>query len=586
MMKRILYAFFNLNERKFLMACFFIAFAIRLFYVLQLEEKWYFADTAHYDLAAQHLIKGEGFGPSLHFFDDYSHYCLEPVYPLYLAALYQVFGHSFLAVRISQIFLSILHVYLLFLITRKWFSPRSARMVALFCAVYPFFIFIAGLLYVTQLFTLLLITAVWGFVQFFHKHTFRWLVFAFAFLTLAALARPIILPSIPLFLLFVLLEKNSTWLLRLKNIVVALCIIVLLLLPWSIRNYRVFGILAPGRACLAEAKILDMAYARIERPKILDQPFFQHDSFSLVVEEDDGNMQVLCFLDGKPLIRLNSKENNIFTNDSLYCGLMFKGGIKNKVNRFVAGQKFSDGLHETKIQSDSFEAEIILGDSVAVQGAALVSYGKVEDWRYKALFKRPVQANYFYIDYPDSITPRQVRNIAIWIGLEKPALSANGYMIWLHPWLEADLWIVRNGIPFESVPVEKDFLQREPATLSKIFKDYPVEFLTQHFWREFRNFWSPYVTRISTRSERPNRILQIFSFVFFLPVLLFFPVGIWFKRGEWRKLFLLLIPVICSSIGYSVYFTEIRYRIPVEGFVIILALYGIENIFLKKRRTL
>lgn len=584
MMKKVLHLFFNVDQKKLLLVSLFIALLIRVFYIFQLEEKWYFADTAHYDLAARHLIQGEGFGPSLHYFDDYSHYCLEPVYPIFLSGIYALFGRSFLAVRLFQVALSLLQIYLLFLITRNWFSRKSARLLLVLCLFYPFFIFIAGLLYVTQLFTLLLVLAVWGFVRFQQKSTVRWLVFASAFLTLAALARPIMLTSIPFFLIYVALQRTERRSQRFLNLGVSLAIIAVLLVPWSVRNYNRFGILAPGRACLAEAKVLDMAYARIERKKILQQPRFGHESFSVEIKSQRQQLVLTGYVDDNAMIRLQSEEQGIALPDSFYCGLIFKGGEQSAVKQFVAARKTADSQQaELQLNSQCKPLNLIRTDSVRFRPPAIHCTGKRNEWRYKAVFSTLVKANYFRIVYPDSASPTQMRNAAIWIGLKSPSLNAGGFMVWLHPWLEADLWSVRDGQPWDSVPVEKTFLQREPAKLSKIIKDYPVEFITQHFWTEFMNFWSPYVTRISTSSEKPNKALQLFSFVFFLPVLVFFPVGIWYKRHEWMKVFLLIIPLFCSSVGYSIYFTEIRYRIPVEGFIMIFAVLGMEKIFLKNQ---
>ena len=57
----------------------------------------------HYDKAAKALIAGRGFGEGYEFSQFFrKEYALTPLYPIFLAAIYLVFGPSFLAVRIIE----------------------------------------------------------------------------------------------------------------------------------------------------------------------------------------------------------------------------------------------------------------------------------------------------------------------------------------------------------------------------------------------------------------------------------------------------------------------------------------------------
>ena len=107
---------FQFLSKNLIIIIFALAFFLRLGYVLSLEDRWYFFDTIHYDSAAQSIISGDGFGKSLHYYHKYSCFCLEPTYPLFLSFIYAIFGRHFIIVRIIQVLLSLLQLWLLYLI--------------------------------------------------------------------------------------------------------------------------------------------------------------------------------------------------------------------------------------------------------------------------------------------------------------------------------------------------------------------------------------------------------------------------------------------------------------------------------------
>lgn len=76
-----------------------------------------------------------------------------PGYPVFLAALYSVFGVSVVAAKVANAVVGALTVILLYVLGRQLFDRRSAMLGALLLAVMPGQVFFAGLLWSETLFT-------------------------------------------------------------------------------------------------------------------------------------------------------------------------------------------------------------------------------------------------------------------------------------------------------------------------------------------------------------------------------------------------------------------------------------------------
>ncbi len=223
------------------------AFALRACFALTLEERWYFYDTVHYDAAARSLLRGEGFRLDQPFFGTTT-YNLEPLYPLFLAGNYGLFGRHFLAVRLVQALLGALMCGITFLVAKELLDLKVATLAAGACAIYPHLIFISSLLYPEQLFTLLLAAGIWCAVKYLRTGRSRYVVGMGVWFGLAAMAKGIALALLPAFGLWLLLLPVVGVRRRLAHVAVLLAAVVVLQLPWSVRNYRLFGRLAPVRA--------------------------------------------------------------------------------------------------------------------------------------------------------------------------------------------------------------------------------------------------------------------------------------------------------------------------------------------------
>lgn len=121
-----------------------------------------------------------------------------------------------------------------------------------------------------------------------------------------------------------------------------------------------------------------------------------------------------------------------------------------------------------------------------------------------------------------------------------------------------------------------------------------------HFGRQFLGFWQLYPDRIKMSKPgyrerlhktqprlvketvyRPGLLINLVSMMSTGPVLFFGIIGaaaMWVNRKR-RELSMLLAMIFSFALGYSLFVGKIRYRIPVEPYIIILGAYGIAQTF-------
>jgi hypothetical protein len=552
-----------------------LAGVLRLAYVFSLENRYYFFDTVHYDSAAKSILAGNGFGPSLHYYDSYANYCLEPIYPLFLAGVYALFGQSYLAVRIFQALLSLLQIYFIYRITLI-IRPTAALYALTFAAVYPFFIYISGLLYSTQVFSLLLTLTVFFFCLYSQTFRLKWLVFGAIALGLSIATIPVIAPAVALFALWVALINKKKLARSAAHVALLGTLVVLILTPWTIRNWLVFNVISPGRACLAESRAFEQVDLQFRYDDSFKQRYFEGRQFRVEILNDKDNLRFKYFLDDIHLGTLQVLEDNWIWPDTVYFGLLFHGGTSIELPAVELS-------HTTKSADLQFD-DYIHSPELSVHDGRITLQETPKKWGYSLVFTRPDSFTRLTLTYPNPVTPQDMQRFAFLVGMDAPSLTSDGYMIWLHPWRDADLWEVKDGRPFRSLDVVDLVRKQNPMTLSRLIAKEPVRYFTRHFIPEFFKFWSPMISRITSSGYQPGLMQKAASILFFTPLLLFSLIGLAaLFKNELKKLLLLLIPVVVLSLGYAVFFVEIRYRIPIDGFLIILASTGF-SIFLEKWR--
>lgn len=155
-MRALLQKLLRRHRGGFLVLLFLVAVSVRVAFVLIREEGVSFPDSAAYDAIARNFQVGRGL-----ILDEASQVTRPPLYPIFLAICYEVFGRDFLAVRLVQAMLGALTCVVVLWLGEETLDPVSARIGSLLVAVDPFQVFFCSLILTETLFTLLLTAGVW-----------------------------------------------------------------------------------------------------------------------------------------------------------------------------------------------------------------------------------------------------------------------------------------------------------------------------------------------------------------------------------------------------------------------------------------
>ena len=124
------------REFAVLAAIVLLGFVVRLAYVLTLEPRSLWFDGERYSRLAAGLLEHGGYltdqgRPTAYW---------PPGYPLFLAAVYRLFGVDIVAVRVAQCLLGAATIAVVHRIATKVLDRAGARLAALATALYPLFI--------------------------------------------------------------------------------------------------------------------------------------------------------------------------------------------------------------------------------------------------------------------------------------------------------------------------------------------------------------------------------------------------------------------------------------------------------------
>jgi 4-amino-4-deoxy-L-arabinose transferase-like glycosyltransferase len=218
-----------------------LALLIRLAYVFTLPPRFFWYDGAQYSRLATGILEhgtylNERGRPSAYW---------PPGYPLFMAAVYALFGVNVVAVRVAQCVIGAGTVALVHRIARRVLDHDAAWLAALATALYPLFIYTAGAEMPVTLQVALIAGGVLLTLVAVERDS-AWAALGTGLL--GAWATLVAGSALPAFLLFALwIAWNRDGAIRhkrsrsLRLALVCLLPIVLILGAWVVRNQRVFG---------------------------------------------------------------------------------------------------------------------------------------------------------------------------------------------------------------------------------------------------------------------------------------------------------------------------------------------------------
>lgn len=228
--------------RRWVWLLFAAALVVRLVYVLQ-EYPVPPQDTPDYDEIARNLLQGRGFVHGERWFGVELQAWRSPFYPFFLAAVYGLAGYGHLAVKGVQAVVGAVTVVLVFLLARR-IRPGAAAVAGILAVVYGPLVTATNEVMTETWFAFWLVLTTWLLTDGAgSKAAGRGRLLAGgATIGLAALTRPVGLLLWPAF------AAVAGWRLRREGVRRALWVglaTAAVLLPWSVRNYQVFGTWVP-----------------------------------------------------------------------------------------------------------------------------------------------------------------------------------------------------------------------------------------------------------------------------------------------------------------------------------------------------
>ena len=226
------------KQEKWSVAILFVAaLAVRFVYLAEIRGNPLFEnprlDALFHDLWAQSIASGNIWGDTVFF--------RAPLYPYILAALYKIFGHSYLIVRIVQHVLGATVVVFVYLAARMMFGKAPAFIASLFISFYAVLVYFEGELLFESFLTFL--CALWLFVfmrAMQHRTSGAWAVSGIVYGLICA-TRPTFLVVIVPVLAYVGFRGATD--LRRSTLLVAVFLLGMSLpiVPITLRNYIVGG---------------------------------------------------------------------------------------------------------------------------------------------------------------------------------------------------------------------------------------------------------------------------------------------------------------------------------------------------------
>jgi len=236
--------------------------AAALFLGNEVTEQPGIADQLSYHALALRVADGwgftfaEGHWPATPAGEPTAHWSF--LYTLYLAAIYAVVGAQPLVARLLQaVAVGVLHPWLASRIGQRLFGPRAGVLAALFSAVYGYFIYYAGGLLTEAFYFVAILWTLDAATRLAAARHQPWTLRGWVELGLAigitGVLRQVFLvfaPVLAVWLFWVMAGPRATFSWSrarapLAGVVITAVTAVLLVAPWTVRNYRAFGAFVP-----------------------------------------------------------------------------------------------------------------------------------------------------------------------------------------------------------------------------------------------------------------------------------------------------------------------------------------------------
>lgn len=216
-----------------------LSFIVSLILSLLAKEPIPEGDSYTYDMIGVNIAAGNGYK------DENGELTMqrEPIYPLFLSAVYKIFGHRYFPAQILQIILFLLTVILVYGIAEIIFDKQIALYSMAITAFFPTLINYPAYILSETLATFLLALFVYLCMKIYHKEKLKYYILAGAALGVLTLCKAMMMLFIFILLIWVTFicktrEINNRKILKAGIMALVYAVIVM---SWMYRNYTVFG---------------------------------------------------------------------------------------------------------------------------------------------------------------------------------------------------------------------------------------------------------------------------------------------------------------------------------------------------------
>jgi len=223
------------KDIKIVLLIFFVALILRIGFILTLDNSidvW----GDWWDELGWKLATGQGYWVNNPYFPDGEPFYSwrTPGFPLFLAGIYYLFGHSYLAAKIGLAFISSVTSILLFFLAGLIINRKAGIICSSLYAVYPAAIFWTGYLAPETLAAFLMVLLAFAAIYTMRKDTLFWSFYTGIVFGLLFLTRPVVIVMLPVLVIYFFFNR--------KNLIPRLFLLFtgcLVITPWVIRNYKI-----------------------------------------------------------------------------------------------------------------------------------------------------------------------------------------------------------------------------------------------------------------------------------------------------------------------------------------------------------
>jgi 4-amino-4-deoxy-L-arabinose transferase-like glycosyltransferase len=217
-----------------------IAFAVRfLFCAVYWVNKPVTHDAQEYLLLAGNIVEGKGFTYEMVPGDKVEHHERAPIYPVFLTVIFSIFGKNYLAIKIIQALIASFLPLIIFGTAKILFDERTGLIAAWIVALYPPLIWGTAEFLSESLFTVIAMAGFYYLAKYSRDDLSRDLLIAVLYLLIAAHTKPVMLMSFPFIVFWICFRKKTDRSTALKHAALFTIVTILLLIPWTVRNYTV-----------------------------------------------------------------------------------------------------------------------------------------------------------------------------------------------------------------------------------------------------------------------------------------------------------------------------------------------------------